>query len=386
MEIKKEIEDFKNKESVTDLDSFFNEKSFMEIYNIENKEIRHSAFFYWLFNENEKISKQAFKLLLELIVDNDKFSYNKNLKSYECFKNKKYEIQKVVVEKEYSGNKSSFTKRIDLYLEANIKINERTEKIKIFIENKIESKENGDQTIAYYKEFKKNNDSNIFIYLTPLNNYDLEKLKNIPECVCKEYIQLNYQMIVDDVLEPLLEIIESDRNKYIVQDYLKTLRISVKVNGKNTIMAITKKESELLKTFWNNNKKIILQAIEAVAIDPDVDPELQIELITAKESLDKLGIGEEVQNEFEQLCEKGISERVLKNIMNKQYSKDKLSIGYPLIIEKTNEINCGLDKREYLRYYKKRTYSINNKEYLLCNHWVKTNIENFRNWVKEMSN
>ena len=90
------------------------------------------------------------------------------------------------------------------------------------------------------------------------------------ECKCDKYIQINYQEILDNILQPVSDQKDiSVENMYRLKDYIKTLSKPAETdddtNNKNIIiMAITQKERELLTTFFKNNEDLIRAAINAL--------------------------------------------------------------------------------------------------------------------------
>ena len=133
-----------------------------------------------------------------------------------------YEIEKGCCKPEYVIKGVG---RLDIYIELKLLISGKEQKVKLIIENKVESKENNDQTNSYYNYFnsiKKEDEILIFVYLTPISTLDLIELTEA-ECNCKEFIQINYQSIVDYLIEPALNQNISNRTKNILNEYLQSL-------------------------------------------------------------------------------------------------------------------------------------------------------------------
>lgn len=102
-------------------------------------------------------------------------------------------------------------------------------------------------------------------YPTDCNLEDIEEA----ECNCKKYIQINYQEILDNIIQPVSE--QKDitlEDMYRLKDYIKTLgKPSETENDTNKhiiIMAMEQKERELLTTFFKNNEDLIRAAISAL--------------------------------------------------------------------------------------------------------------------------
>ena len=131
------------------------------------------------------------------------------------------------------------------------------------------------QTEAYYQYIteKYKDDINIFAFLKPTDR----KLKDIKraECKCDKYIQINYQELLDNIIQPVSDQKDiSVENMYRLKDYIKTLGKPAETDddkdsdtNKNIIiMAMEQKERELLTTFFKNNEDLIRAAINALGI------------------------------------------------------------------------------------------------------------------------
>ncbi len=155
-------------------------------------------------------------------------------------------------------------------------ISGKQQNVKLIIENKVESKENNDQTNNYFNHFNmtlKENEVVIYIYLTPISTLELIELKE-PECNCKTFIQINYQSIVDYLIEPALNQNISSRTKSILTEYLKslsqpTINDEIDEHKQELIMALGNEERKLLTSFWSKNQKLILAALYAISSDPE---------------------------------------------------------------------------------------------------------------------
>ena len=273
--IRDEIIKFKNDNDFQMLESFYYSKSFSEILEISRRENSHSGFIAWLLNNTESHNLGDFSIrkFLDIILkfSNDKLKNNSEI--YNSFVTESYYIEHVYIEREKSINKVG---RLDIYVELTLLISDKKQNIKLIIENKVESKENNDQTNNYFNHFNpllKDDEIVIYVYLTPISTLKLKELKE-PECGCKEFIQINYQSIVDYLIEPALNQNISNRTKNIITEYLKSLSqpsINDEIDGhkQELIMALGNEERKLLTSFWNKNQKLILAALYAISSDPD---------------------------------------------------------------------------------------------------------------------
>ena len=291
-QIRTEIIRFKNDPSSQKLENFYYSKSFSEILGVSRREISHSNFFAWLFNPNEShgLNEFSIKKLLDilLIFSNDKLKKTYN-HLYNAFATDDYIIQKVSIHSEFHIENIG---RLDLYIELTLIVSDTPYIVKLIIENKVESKENNDQTTKYFDYFdsiQKQPETTFYIYLTPISTLELIEL-NEPECNCKEFIQINYQSIVDYVIEPALQQNISEQTKNILIEYLKSLsqpaiEIQTDSHKEELIMALGSEERKLLTSFWNKNQKLILASLYAISSDPEQEKDTRDSIRTALDNL-----------------------------------------------------------------------------------------------------
>lgn len=113
------------------------------------------------------------------------------------------------------------------------------------------------------------------MFLTPLPTIELQELRE-PQCLNKSFVQINYQSLVDYLLEPMLRKSIPPYVEKVVQDYLLALsqpNISGEDTTKEIVMAIAEQERELLTKFWKNHQKLLFAALEAIATDPEIPEE-----------------------------------------------------------------------------------------------------------------
>jgi hypothetical protein len=289
--IRDEIIKFKNDPDFQKLESFYYSKSFSEILEISRRENSHSGFIAWLLDNTESHNLGDFSIrkFLDIVLKFSSDELKKNTDIYNSLLTEDYEIERVYVEREKAINDVG---RLDVYIELILLIANKQRNVKLIIENKVESKENKDQTNNYFKYFNellKGNEIVIYIYLTPLSTLELIELEE-PECKCKKFIQINYQSIVDYLIEPALNQNISGRTKSIITEYLKSLSqpsINDEIDGhkQELIMALGNEERKLLSSFWNKNQKLILAALYAISSDPEQEKDTRDNIRTALDSL-----------------------------------------------------------------------------------------------------
>lgn len=291
-QIRDEIIKFKNDPDFQKLENFYYSKSFSEILGVSRREISHSGFLAWLLGnlESHNLGEFPIKKFLDIILkfSNDKLK-SKHNDLFNSFVTEDYSIERLFIKSEYAIKNVG---RLDIYIELTLLIAGKTKNIKLVIENKVESRENNDQTNSYFNFFNPTeNDENIviYVYLTPISTLELIELTE-PECNCKAFIQINYQSIVDYLIEPALNQNISTRTQNILTEYLKSLSqpsIDEEADGhkQELIMALGNEERKLLSSFWEKNQKLILASLYAISSDPEQERDTRDSIREALDSL-----------------------------------------------------------------------------------------------------
>lgn len=291
-QIRDEIIKFKNDPDFQKLENFYYSKSFSEILGVSRREISHSGFLAWLLGnlESHNLGEFPIKKFLDIILkfSNDKLK-SKHSDLFNSFVTEDYLIERLFIKSEYAIKNVG---RLDIYIELTLLIAGKTKNIKLVIENKVESRENNDQTNSYFNFFNPTeNDDNIviYVYLTPISTLELIELTE-PECNCKTFIQINYQSIVDYLIEPALNQNISTRTQNILTEYLKSLSqpsIDEEADGhkQELIMALGNEERKLLSSFWEKNQKLILASLYAISSDPEQEKDTRDSIREALDSL-----------------------------------------------------------------------------------------------------
>lgn len=287
-EIQQDIINFNLDKTIDELKRYYATQSTWEIINQARKEVCHSQFLAWIFGNkdfNKDTNNGPIKRLIVLLLQCAKNQNNKDFNSLleksiydQSLLIESYEVHTEVqiVEDSYDEGK------IDILIQCIAKINEEKKGINIIIENKINAKETTKkdkgkklyQTDAYYKYFngKYENNINLFVFLKPTID-KLDDIKDIEKegCHCNKYILTNYQVLLDNIIQPISERKDiSEEDRFRLKDYIKALGKPAETDEKDNskkrtiIMAMETNERELLRKFYNNNKKLILAAMNAV--------------------------------------------------------------------------------------------------------------------------
>ena len=399
----KTIVEFSNSPEYRNLSNFYRKKSFFEALNIQRKEAPHSSFLKWLLDPKEFHSLESVPLqkLLEvcaLVISETNQKIPVHL------------IPDHFFDDVISGNCDFFrthlgieksigpSGRIDIFIESNIRLQGQDKTLFIIIENKIDSKEHDRQTIKYHDWVVRNVSSGdlvLMLYLTSLNSINLTE-RDLPECECKDFVQINYQYLLDYLIEPALELTPSDRARMLISDYIMALTITAitKENDDtkgDLIMAISEQERTLLKAFWNRHKDIILAAFYAISSDPEQEKEtrdqadkviqyfsngvkdygryaVRLDGNTKKSDIVKTNIGREVAAI---VIEEGLSRDEFELI------KADKSSGFELL-KQDHEITEGEKKYNRYRLLKQDPVVFEGQSYYASGNWGENNISKFQ--------
>ena len=282
-DIKDLIIEFNLDESINDLKRYYSTPTTWEIINQSRKETSHTQFLAWFFGNkdfnadpNAGPIKKLIVLLLKWANKQVNAAFDKELA------NSIYSQSLSILSYDVSAESPIFIEPykegyIDILVKCVAKVNNKVKNINIAIENKIGAPETIKpfnktklyQTEAYHqyitKEYK--DDINLFVFLKPTDR-DLENVKQA-ECKCDKYIQINYQELLDNIIQPVCDQKDiSVENKYRLKDYIKTLgkpaETDEDTNKNIIIMAMNQKERELLTIFFKNNEDLIRAAINAL--------------------------------------------------------------------------------------------------------------------------
>lgn len=303
-EIRSMIRKFSLNESREELNNFYSYQSMWEILKLGRNEPSHTYFLAWFFNcseFNSEINNGPCKKLLVLLLERAEKQgllsgyeelvnsfYNSNLCITSCKAESEFPIELTTGK----GDEPPYGKgSIDVFITIEVLLNKNTQEkrtIHIVIENKIDAPETTKwfkedrsqsktnkgakytlyQTDAYHQFVTDTypDDINLFVFLNPISDNELDKIEE-PECQNKYYIQINYQHLLDKIIEPIFKRGNiSDTHKSKLYDYIRTLSkpSETDTNKKITIMAIPEKEKELLVSFFNENQDLIRAAITAI--------------------------------------------------------------------------------------------------------------------------
>ena len=261
--LREQIINLNNSDEFKQLSRYYKKKSFFNILGISRKEIIHSYFLHWLLSPDEShdLGDFALRKLLELIVlvknklqnQNEQLQFPADIEdTITCGG---YTLDKIECERERTDN----SERLELFLSFDFHSEQMDKRLNIIIENKVKSREGTEQTKRYYDYGESLDGESVYLFLSPLPNSDYESMSE-PVCECKQFIGLNYQYLVDYVLEPCLSECAMSDAKVFIEEYLRTLsQPSLQIDDFDrggVIMTVNSRERDLLLSFWENNKNL----------------------------------------------------------------------------------------------------------------------------------
>ncbi len=274
-----DIVNFENSPDYRKLNNYYSKPSIFSILGTSRSENRHSNFIAWLLTPNPEKNNHGMgdfgvrKLLevLAYISRKPEIKHSKNKFPEEHDKldialiTGTYSLTDVEVEREVSLEHNGVKGRLDILIKGKISYyNKKDIPITIAIENKILSSEHDEQTTTYWGDLynkKETSDILLGIYLTPLNNYEYEKLDKT-QCTSEGFIQLNYQYLSDYVITPCRELSNNKTITQYIDEYMLALSSPELRENESVIMAYTQDELRLLSEFWNKNANFITEALE----------------------------------------------------------------------------------------------------------------------------
>ena len=285
MDIEKQIYNMYNSEEYLDLLNYYKKTSFFNILREARSESTHSNFLRWLFDSQGEHELNCFPVecLLMLLVNksevlDENIKYKILLKQWRLYRSQS-EVEKAIDNKYISvraGGKKG-KPRIDILIEISFLNDDKI--LPIIIENKIHSGEHDFQTETYYNWGNDTycDESKYYAPFYVFLSYDNQVAED------EHYINISYQDLLDGVLEPSLKLGENSYSTEFIENYIRCLSgvglieneikyLNIKgKKGESGIMAQSKEEKELLKSFIDKNLDLFMAAVEAVKDDEDYE-------------------------------------------------------------------------------------------------------------------
>ena len=289
MSIEDQIIALDNSEEYQKLTRYYGTESFFNTLCIARKELIHSQFISWLLNPNSNHALGYFPLrkFLQMIAKISRLDVNKSKLNTYYFQKFMVQDYKIIgtteINTEVCAEIEKKKGRIDILVNIPISFDGKKKKLPIVIENKVFSAEHDRQT-ELYKEWILNKCKNepeeyydpIFVFLS---------IKNLSEVKCDspDYLKVNYQNLLDYVLEPCMLRESSAEGNLMIKNYIRCLSIgrinfddkSERKQIKEKIMAMSNEEKELLVNFYNKNRDLFDSVIKLLSDNEDINEEVR---------------------------------------------------------------------------------------------------------------
>ncbi len=286
------------------LKALYSGRTIFDIIGKGRNERAHSAFLEWLFSGRDISGTSTENTLIGLLdavmrrIDEQNNNWRQDdrivaISNALLSRTLKITNIKSETEKSIPGQYCTKGKKdsIDIFISCNVQGIDDICRFEFIIENKIGSKEGGPkdthseneydkmwQTERYYKACSKNiaDTYQFFIYLSAATDTEMASGEKL--CKSENFTCINYQDIYDDVLAQLLESDKlATREEYLVREYVKVLSIPMASKlddnadsdskndsvNKSIILATSKEEKQLLKTYWYKNQMLIIASLQA---------------------------------------------------------------------------------------------------------------------------
>lgn len=260
----KNIYDIKKSKTYIDYNKFHS-GNILGITKVSRKESMHSNFIAWALNPTSSHSLNFYPLLQ--LVRALEFLKSKP-------DNSKSRLDLNVVRKFYDEDfviKATVEREIE-HIDLLIKVETKDRKvIPILIENKVKSKEHGEddgQTKKYFawgeKEFSDKDKyyDPIYIFLLPDFRRDVRQEE-------ESYIRMTYQELVDYILEPSMRLCGDTNSVSNYKVYLQCLSFQSDNEKEGNTMAISSEERKILDDFIKENKNLICSVLNELKDDVD---------------------------------------------------------------------------------------------------------------------
>ena len=247
------------------------QSSYHEIIGAQDRELTHSNFIHWFFNSKEfstahqspvtlllqLLAVQASKLAEMHIGKIDTYIPNRKLYDAICFNDIICNIK--TVERENRTHSSIGNGYADIVIKAEYSTSDSAPApLTIVIENKIGSKESPNQCQKYHNHFSSAKGDKLFVFLAPKSTVT----QSTNGLSCPNFIPITYQDLYDYLLRPIwiYRSRYSAENTNRLKTYIDTICsltsfIDFKVMDKET--------KQLLKRFFEDNKELILAAVQS---------------------------------------------------------------------------------------------------------------------------
>ena len=277
----------------TAVKQYYDADNLWKTLRIERDENKHSAFLAWLFGHDVNSENSPLIKLLNLLVRRSSDEQMDSQLKLAILK-AQLKIKSATTTNEMAISRLSTlasNDRLDIYIKCDVKGVEKFSQLEIIIENKVDAveglpktkKEKAEdwekdryQTQRYYYACHENRKDDttlqLFVFLTGKAQKPMDE---------QHFITINYQDLVDYILEPYMKNSNIDKHtEMAIKEYLRILGNPYY----KTILATTMEEKELLKDFYYRNKDLFMRAVD-VMIATTTDEEEMAGLVKLKDAI-----------------------------------------------------------------------------------------------------
>lgn len=409
MNYREEIVRLCNSPAFQKLSAYYGDRGIFDILKISRIEQAHSRFIAWLLNPLEQKHGCGFypieKFLQAVTIAKDKFA-SLNADAFlpvdymNGFVSGNFAIRSVDVQTEVEiqvpRNGQNIDRRLDILLHVYMQKGDEEKMLPVILENKVKSHEHTDQTVDYHvwaemayadeEKFWKP----IYVFLSPDKTGAMKEGRG-RICASPYFIKINYQYLVQYVIEPSLERISRAEGRSFVRDYLRCLSYSniydERGRREELVMARSREESELLRQFWKSNSPILSAAMAALAEDDDFSEQERRSFQRAAEATDARRdyTKYKLTGDEEEYSKRGIVGAVVAAYLarNPEVTWDTFKRDFPDALHTGGFSRLAADIRDANRYFPPVRLADGN-EIVYSNQWGVGNIEGFLAAAKKL--
>lgn len=350
----------------------YHENNILSITKVSRWELVHSNYIAWILNPYETHGLGFYPICRFLqMLCNLGIERFPAVHSTDIFCDE-HKIRDVEIIREQpvptNGQNKRSTQKIDLL----IKVKFEDGVLPIVIENKVGSGENGrnnDQTVDYFhwgETVLKSAFDPIYLCLVPLFN-------NIAPA-CPNFFVINYQHMVDNIIEPCMWRTNNAWTRDTIKIYLQCLSYQNDNEKGHNTMAISSEERKILDNFIQNNR-IFIDSLLDIFADGATEEE--------KKAIAKVKTAAKDYSSFE-FNGQSYRKSHLASAVIKQAINDGLITSYSVLEQKfskigkkNNIVRKVSDIKDKSRYDYFSEFDLSGIQFGITNQWEKAGIEDF---------
>lgn len=308
-------------DAYTELHRYYTQDTYLDVLGVSRQENPHSSFIRWLFDpkSNHSLGDLPFRRLMEIIClirdawyaenslllcdpaeHGDEIQTTRNIfhdDNSEYLKALQYGRYEILSLAALTEQQLSNTRRADIFLKLTLSFpNSKDNRSKVskqfilVIENKVHSQEHTRQTADYAKLLLGRKSPQLseveedalvmMVFLNPYTESDIRKAirsgkpgRELPSS--HQFVTINYQALLDGVLEPCLPYCDDDRSRMRLSEYIRCLgqarTYDDKDNAEYLVMAVSQSEAELALQLYKQSQDTIRIVMDSLQGNEDTD-------------------------------------------------------------------------------------------------------------------